>query len=187
METPNEVNRHGHATKRRRFAAYVARRSSPTLGITNMHHRIALLLLASTLPIAAHSADVDRFCIRTAQSIDTLASTFRTTCLPTSGQRPGFNSALFIANAPIFSAEKSKKAFLIVACIAAGGEMNKTAGYKMSELWFTDVENAKREVAFSIPATDCKTMQSQVHAGNLSLEDMYGRLNTKLTQRTKAK
>jgi hypothetical protein len=152
-----------------------------------MHIRLGLFLLASTWHSAAQSADVERFCIRTAQNIDTLASTFRTTCLPTAGQKPGFNSALFIANAPIFSAEKSKKAFLVVACVAAGGEMNKTAGYKLSELWFTDVDNAKREIAFSVPAGECKVMQSQVHAGKLSLDDMYARLNTKLTQRTKGK
>ena len=117
------------------------------------------------------------------RNIDTLASTFQTTCLPTAGGKSGVNSVLLIAGAPVFGNDKSKKAFLVVACAAVGSEMNKNSRLRLSELWFSDVERTKQRVAFVAPAAECKTLQSQVHAGSISMEQMYARLEAKTVRR----
>lgn len=151
------------------------------------HTTIRALTLALFAGSAFAADPVDQFCQRVSGNIDTLASTFRTTCLPTAGGKPGVNSALLIADAPVFGTEKSKKAFLIVACAAAGSEMNANARLRLNELWFSDIERTKQRVAFSIQANECKTMQSQVHAGSMSIEAMYARLESKLTRRDASK
>lgn len=140
----------------------------------------ALAMIAAT-PAAADP--VDQFCQSVARNIDALASTFRTSCLPTAGGKPGVNSALLIADAPVFGSEKSKKAFLIVACAAAGSELNTNSRVRMNELWFSDVERTKQRVAYSLPAAECKSLQAQVHAGRLPIEGMYTRLESKLVRR----
>lgn len=148
-------------------------------------------ILALALALVAGSTyatdPVDEFCQRVSRNIDTLASSFRTTCLPAAGGKPGVNSALLIADAPVFGTEKSKKAFLIVACAAAGSEMNTNARLRLNELWFSDVERTKQRVALSIPASECKSMQSRVHAGNMSIEALYSRLESKLAHREVSK
>jgi hypothetical protein len=93
------------------------------------------------------------------------------------------NSVLLIADAPVFGTERSKKAFLIVACAAAGSEMNANSRLRLNELWFSDVERTKRRIAYSLPAAECKMLQAQVHAGKLPIEGMYTQLEAKLARR----
>lgn len=112
-----------------------------------------------------------------------MVSSFRTSCLPTAGGKPGINSALLIADAPVFGAEKSKKAFLIVACVTAGSEMNENSRLRLNELWFSDVERTKQRVAYTLPAAECKTLQAQVQGGKMSIEAMYTRVESKLVRR----
>ena len=144
---------------------------------------VSTMFLALSTAIAAAADPVDQFCQQVSRNIDTLASTFQTACVPTAGGKPGVNSALLIADAPVFGAEKSKKAFLIVACVAAGSEMNANARLRLNELWFSDVERTKQRIAYSLPAAECKSLQAQVHAGKLPLETMYTRIESKLVRR----
>ncbi len=153
-----------------------------------MRPYIAIVLASSLLaPAAAPAEPIDQFCSTVSRNVDTLASSFRTTCLPTAGGKPGVNSALLIADAPVFGSERTKKAFLIVACVAAGSELNRNSRLRMNELWFSDVERTKQRVAYSAPASECKALQAQVHSGALSLEQMYARLEAKLVRRQVAK
>ena len=152
-----------------------------------MHIGTFALLLIALTPVVAIANPVDQFCANVSRNIDTLASTFRTSCLPTAGGKAEVNSALVIADAPVFSSEKSKKAFLIVACAAAGSELNKSSRVRLNELWFSDVERTKQRIAFVVPASECKVLQSQVHAGAISLEQMYSRLEAKLVRKEVAK
>lgn len=153
-----------------------------------MPHTAVFTLTLALVAGSAFAADpIDQFCQRVSRNIDTLASTFRTMCLPTAGGKPGVNSILLIADAPVFGSERSKRAFLIVACAAAGSEMNANARVRLNELWFSDIERTKQRVAFSIQARECKTMQSQVHAGSMSIEAMYLRLESKLRRRDVSK
>ncbi len=144
---------------------------------------ISILALGLLAAVQAAADPVDQFCQQVAQNIDTLASTFRTSCLPTAGGKPGVNSVLLIADAPVFGAEKSKKAFLIVACVAAGSEMSKNSRVRLNEIWFSDVEGTKQRTAYSLPASECKVLQAQIHAGKLPIEGMYSRMESKLVRR----
>jgi hypothetical protein len=61
--------------------------------------------------------------------------------------------------------------------------MNKNSRLRLNELWFSDVERTKQRIAFVAPASECKALQSQVHAGSISIEQMYARLEAKLVRR----
>ena len=152
------------------------------------HHKmrkssLATLALIAFAAMSANAEPVDQFCQSVASNIDALASTFRTSCMPTAGGKPGVNSALLIADAPVFGSERSKKAFLVVACVAAGSEMKRNSRVRLNELWFSDVERTKQRVAYSLPAAECKSLQAQVHAGKISIEVMYTRMESKLVRR----
>jgi hypothetical protein len=168
----------------RRYAAHLPYR---TRGFHTMRTQQLGLLAFLFAPVLASAEPIDQFCATVSRNIDTLASTFQTTCLPTAGGKPGVNSVLLIADAPVFGNEKSKKAFLVVACAAVGSEMNKNSRLRLSELWFSDVERTKQRVAFVAPAAECKTLQSQVHAGSISMEQMYARLEAKTVRRAVSK
>lgn len=144
---------------------------------------VSTLLLALSAATCAAADPVDQFCQRVSRNIDALALTFRTSCLPTAGGKPGVNSVLLIADAPVFGTEKSKKAFLIVACAAAGSEMNANSRLRLNELWFSDVERTKQRIGYSLPAAECKTLQAQVHAGKLPIDGMYTQMEAKLARR----
>ena len=144
---------------------------------------VSIFVVALFAAMQAAADPVDQFCQQVARNIDTLASTFRTACLPTAGGKPGVISVLLIADAPVFGAEKSKKAFLIVACVAVGSEMNKNSRVRLNELWFSDVERTKQRIAYTLPASECKVLQAQVHAGKLPIEGMYSRIEAKLARR----
>jgi hypothetical protein len=152
--------------------------------------RFHALLLSFGVAAWAQPAEADAvegFCEQVSRSIDTLASTFHTSCVPTAGGKPGVYSALVIAGAPVFANEKSKRAFLTVACAAAGNEMNKNGRLRLNELWFSDIESTKQRIAYSVPALECKQMQAKVSAGTMRVEDMHARLESKLVRREVAK
>lgn len=143
----------------------------------------SIFVLTLLVAMQAVADPFDQFCQQVGQNIDTLASTFRTSCLPTAGGKAGVNSVLLIADAPVFGTDKSKKAFLLVACAAAGSEMNRNARVRLNEIWFSDVERTKQRMAYSLPASECKVLQAQVHSGKLPLEGMYSRIESKLVRR----
>ncbi len=146
-----------------------------------MRHRIGLLLLAVAASAAADP--LDDFCRRVERSTNALADFTTTKCLPTAGTKKGSNSFLIISEKPVFSNEKSKKAWLMVACAAAGSELNKSSIVRADELWFSDVARTKERVAFAAPAATCKTLQAKASGGSIGLEQFYSTLSAQLVQK----
>ena len=114
---------------------------------------LAALLWAVAFPTLADPSDT--FCNTIQSQINVLADFTDTTCLPSKGGRTGTVSFLIISDKPIFSSEKRKKVWLLVSCSAAGSQLNKERSLAADELWFSDIENTRQRVAYTVPAALC--------------------------------
>jgi hypothetical protein len=132
---------------------------------------------------AAAADPVDTFCRSVESSINALADFTRTRCLPTAGSSKERNSFIILSDKPVFSNEKSKKAWLLVACAAAGRELNKSGAIQADELWFSDVARTKERTAYAARAAACKSLQAKVHSGSISIDQMYGTLSAELVRK----
>lgn len=142
-----------------------------------------LFALSLIAPLSATAGPIETFCRRVEKSVNTLADFTSTKCVPAAGKEKGTYSFILISERPVFSNESSKKAWLIVVCSAAGSELNKRGALRAHELWFTDVERIKQRIAFRTEAESCKALQFNVHDGEMSIEQMYAKLNSGLVKK----
>ena len=135
---------------------------------------------------AAHAAPGDTFCRQAENNINTLLDWARTTCIETAGKRAGRRSFLLIADKPMFADPRRRKGFLLVACAAAGLQMTKQ-GLTVDELWFSDLEHTRKEIAFVVNAQLCKQLQAQMQSGRIAVDDAYAQLSNQLDERSVSK
>jgi hypothetical protein len=142
---------------------------------------LTMALAVFALPAGAQPAF--GFCRNVESMVNTLVEFTSTTCVPTAGGGKGTNSFIFLSEKPVFSTEASKKAWLVVACAAAGSELNKRGALRADELWFSDIERTRQRLAYVVPAAVCKSLQPKVHAGAVSIDQMYGTLSSQLVRK----
>lgn len=142
---------------------------------------IAVIAFAATTHAVADP--VDSFCRSVESSVNGLADFTLTKCLPTASKKNRQNSFILLSEKPVLSNADSKKAWMVVACAAVGSELNKASSVRADEIWFSDIAHTKSRVAFAAPAATCRSLQSRVRGGSLSVEQMYAALTAELVRK----
>lgn len=93
----------------------------------------------------------------------------RTACTP-AGASDGIFSFLVLSSEPIFSAETTKKPWLVAVVLSMGKAMNDQPDTKPGELYLAD---AKARVGYFLPVNIAKSLQMAVATGQMKVEAMY--------------
>ena len=106
--------------------------------------------------------------------IDGLVDYTDTKCLPAAVAASAGASFIIISEEPVFSADASKKGWLLASLGAVGFVLNeKRPSFKADEVIFSDVQRMKARSGHVIKASVLKSLQRRVKAGQLSLEAAY--------------
>ncbi|WP_427914820.1 hypothetical protein ACPWT1_07885 [Ramlibacter sp. MMS24-I3-19] len=141
-----------------------------------------MLFAFAFAPSFAGAAQVDDFCYAVARDVETIEARFQSMCAPSNADKP-IKSALLIAQQPIFDDDDSRKVYLIAACAAIGRELSRRPKLRMSDIWLSDAQHVKIRTAYVLPAQQCRFLQAKVHAGSMSLEQMYEQIRANLVER----
>jgi len=115
--------------------------------------------------------------------INTLIDYSYTKCLPNITGAKG-TTFIFITEKPIFAAEASKKAWVIVVVAAVGKTLNDKPSYRADKIFFADVSMAKDKSYYTVSAALAKSLQHKVYSGQMSAEAMWGQISAALTPYT---
>jgi hypothetical protein len=144
-------------------------------------------MLLSSVSIADDGIyKAEAFCSRVAAEVDLLIEWTETVCIPTKGRQPGAYSFLIISAQPVFSAEKSKKGWLLVVVGSVGKNLNKIS-VKADELWLSDVNLTKKHVTHVLPANIAQSLQRKIKADQISIDTMYIEISKNLTKKNVSK
>lgn len=144
---------------------------------------LAIFTIVGSFQVHARSLDQgEAICYEIESATNALADFTQTKCLPSSG-KAGTLSFILISNAPVFSVETSKKAWLIAAVAAVGKALNSRPRVKADELWFSDVRSMKSYVGYVLPASLAKSLQRNVYSGGIALDGMYSSIQNGLVQK----
>ena len=122
-------------------------------------------------------------CYGVQTSTNTLVTYTETMCIPSPGKE-GASSFLVISSEPVFSAEASKKAWLLVVVAVIGKEMNDRPTFRGDEVWVSDVNQTKARVAYVLPTSLTKSLQSRAYNGQIDLDQMYAEITRNLVRKT---
>lgn len=139
---------------------------------------IALVLSAAPLP-ADESVETAGLCRQIEKFINALAHDTRTQCLPSSDH--GALSFILISENPIFSAEASKKAWLIVTVGAVANVMRGHTNIKSADVLVSDTNMMKKRRGYKYSIALATRLQQQTKAHQIGLEELYQQLNLALT------
>jgi len=139
---------------------------------------INLFLTVMPLP-ADESVETAGLCRQIENLINALAHDTRTQCIPTSDH--GALSFVLISEKPIFSAEASRKAWLIVTVGAVANVMKGHPNIKGSDVLVSDTNMMRNRRGYKYPIALAETLQQQTKAHQIGLEELYQQLNVALT------
>lgn len=146
---------------------------------------VAVMVLCWSSAAFAQSAEKgEALCYQIQNSVNVIADFTQTSCLPNAGNVPGSYSFVLLSSKPVFSAEDSKKAWLIVAVGVAGASLNKQPSVKADELWFSDTTLMKNRIVHVFPASIAKSLQHRAKNDQIDLEEMYREIKRNLVQKT---
>jgi hypothetical protein len=142
-----------------------------------MTTRLAALLVALLAPSVTRSDALTEAgqsaCYEMAAAVNALADFTQTECLPAGGALPGTVSLIMLSSEPVFSSAASKKAWLVVVAAAVGKIANDRPRLKLDTIIVSDAQRISKREGFSLPARRAKTLQRQVHAGTIDLDQFY--------------
>lgn len=141
------------------------------------------IILFWFLFVAAQSVENGQsICYEVQNTVNALADYTQTSCLPSSGKDNAF-SFIVVSSQPIFSAEASKKGWLLVVVASVGKILNEQSSVQADELWLSDANLMKSRVAYVFSTSMAKFLQQQVYNGQIDLEGMYAAIKKNLVQR----
>jgi hypothetical protein len=100
----------------------------------------------------------------------------KTACSPADASE-GRSSFVVLSSEPIFSAETTKKPWLVAVVLSMGKAMNDQPDTKPGELYLAD---AKARVAYFLPINIAKSLQNAVGTGQMKLGAMYKEIQKNL-------
>jgi hypothetical protein len=151
-----------------------------------MRKSFIFVTIAVFWPIAAVAQSVEKgqsICYEVQNAVNALVDYTETSCLP-GGGKAGALSFIVVSSQPVFSAEASKKAWLMVVVASVGKTLSERPSLKVDELWLSDSNLMKNRVAYSFPAALAKSLQRKVSSGQIDLERFYAAITRNLAQRT---
>lgn len=119
-------------------------------------------------------------CYEIENIVNLLATFTYTKCLPAAGDRKGALSFLIISEKPVFSTEKSKKAWLVTVTGATGKTLRDHRTILAEKIIVSDVHLMKQFKGFSFPAALAKQLQAQISSDQITIHVLYDRLNSAL-------
>jgi hypothetical protein len=165
------------------FYSFVRQCEGEVMKILNSCVLIILLLLQS-LAIAQETDKGAAICNQITTGINIIIDWTQTLCMSAKGKQPGTYSFVVISSKPVFSAEASKKAWLLIAVAIAGDVLNKNSSIKTEELWLSDANLTKNRVTHIMPAGVAKSLQRRIKADQITLDVMYSEISQNLTRKT---
>jgi len=107
-----------------------------------------------------------------------------TACVPVSSRVAGDGLALgVIASKPVFFAEATKKAWLIVAALGTGHVLNTEGpGASVDVIMFADSALVAHGYGYFVPASVVKSLQRRVKADQITLDAAYSELLARMTR-----
>jgi hypothetical protein len=129
---------------------------------------IAVALLS--LPASAQSAD--SFCAAVSRDLSALGPALRPLCVPSNAKE----TAILMAQTPVFDHPSNRQAFLLVSCAAAGKEANAKRSGKVKELWLGDATTARTNQVHVLNVAACAKVQGAIHSGQLKPREALQRI-----------
>jgi hypothetical protein len=115
-------------------------------------------------------------CSSMESKINVLVDYTTTKCLPTADA--GGTSFIFISSKPVFDAEAANKAWMLVVVGAYGHEMNAKSEYKTANIYFADVDRAKKLQYQVMSGSTAKTLQRQAKSNRIDLDTMWRQIGS---------
>ncbi|MEK6762738.1 MAG: hypothetical protein AABY96_08490 [Nitrospirota bacterium] len=137
---------------------------------------LVLNLMFYVAPVQSdESLEAFGLCHNIENLVNALVDYTSTKCFPSSDH--GAISFLLISEKPIFSAEASKKPWLVVTVGAVGKTMNEHPKIKSSSVFVSDMNLMKDRKSYKYPIALAKSLQRQAKADQIGIEVLYKQLN----------
>lgn len=147
---------------------------------------MVFMLLSSNSYAEDETYKAEALCSRVVTEVNIMIEWTKTVCIPTRGKKPGAYSFIIISAQPVFSADKSKKGWLLVVAASIGKNLNKIP-LNAEELWLSDAYLTKSYVTHILPAHIAKSLQRQIKADQITLDMMYSEISKNLTRKAVSK
>jgi hypothetical protein len=144
---------------------------------------LIILTMLPSLSTAQENHKGAAICNQIAIEVNTVIDWTQTLCIAARGKQPGAYSFIVTSTQPVFSAEASKKAWLLMAVAFAGKNLNESPSVKAEELWLSDANLVKNRTAYILPARVAKLLQRQVKSDKITLDGMYSEVSKNLGRR----
>lgn len=125
--------------------------------------------------LAKEARDAAGLCNNIESFINVRVKFTHTKCLPVIEH--GAVNFLLISEKPLFSVESLKKAWLIWTVGAVGTVMNAHQNIKSSDVFVSDTKMRENCRSYKYPVALAQTLQRQVTADQIDIEDLYEQLN----------
>lgn len=144
-------------------------------GEGEMRNLLAVSAIAMSWCLSAGAQSVEKgqsICYEVQNAVNGLVNYTETSCFPTRGKARAL-SFIIISSEPVFSAEASKKAWVLVTVASIGKSLNEQPSIRADELWLSDANQIRNRIAYVLPAALAKSLQRQIYSGTIDLEGMY--------------
>jgi len=121
------------------------------------------------------------YCAEMEGDINALVDFTRTKCIP--AKDPDGMSFIFVSEKPVLSVPAAFKGWVISVTAIFGDTFNKN-NFKTSAILVTDIDHAADKKGFRIHSKTARTLQRQVKADQITLEQYYEGIKADLTPYT---
>jgi len=118
------------------------------------------------------------------KKINLIAKFTSTHVFPTKGDTDAHIGLVVVSDKPIFSADKTKIPWLVVAVASVGYALNQNPHINASETWFSDSAVVKQGKAYALPGTFIKDLQRRNKANEIGYEETCSEILKNLVEKT---
>ena len=124
-------------------------------------------------------------CYEVQNDMNTLVDYTQTRCWSAPSDRDSnLLSFIVISSKPIFSVEAAKKGWVLGAVAAIGKTLNDAPSVKTDQLWLSDANLMKKQIAYVLPTSLARSLQREAFQGRIGVETMYARIRENLIEKT---
>jgi hypothetical protein len=116
-------------------------------------------------------------------SINTMVEFTKTVCAAVASEDPKKYSFILASEKPVFSNEKTKKAWVLMAAVSAGYSLNEHSKIQAKEIILADASTMTFHKGYALPATTAKEIQSKIKSEELTLDQAYAKALAGMTEK----